>query len=70
MRSAAQYLVDDKGQKTAVLVPVKEWEALHEHQSRLEQKLAVFDSIRDGLREISAAKKRGKKLQTLKDFLG
>ena len=70
MVSDAQYLFDDKGRKTAVLVPVKEWEEMQERQRRLEQKLAIFSSIREGINEVRRARKTGKKLQTLKDFLG
>jgi hypothetical protein len=70
MVSAVKYIVDSKGQKTAVLVPLKECEAMQKQQAQLEQKLAAFNSIRDGLQEVREAKKSGKKLQTLKDFLG
>ena len=37
--------------------------------AKLQTKLLVFKGIRDGLEEIKEAKKSGKKLQTLKEFL-
>ena len=35
MESALQYVTDDKGEKTAVLLPIKEYEALMEDLSDL-----------------------------------
>lgn len=69
MTTTVKYLIGDKGHKTAVLVPMKEWEAMQQKQQQLVQKLAVFNSIRAGLTEVREAKKGGKKLQILKDFL-
>lgn len=69
MTNPLKYIVDDSGQKTSVLVPIKIWEDLNTSYSRLQNKLAIFSSIRDGLKEVRSAKESGKKLQTLKDFL-
>jgi hypothetical protein len=69
MANALKYIVDDSGQKTSVLVPIKIWEDLNTSYSRLQNKLAIFGSIQDGLKEVRSAKESGKKLQTLKDFL-
>ncbi len=69
MSSALKYIVDETGQKTSVLVPVKVWEELNADYRKLQAKLAVFDSIRKGLKEVKTAHKRGKNLQSLRDFL-
>ena len=69
MPSAVKYIVDDRGEKTSVLVPIKLWEDLNANYQKMLNKLAVFTGIRQGLKEIEASKKTGKKLQTLKDFL-
>jgi hypothetical protein len=69
MPRAVKYIVDDSGQKTSVLVPIKDWENLKANYRKLQKKLEVFISIREGLQEVRQAKKSGRKLQTLKEFL-
>jgi hypothetical protein len=69
MPRAVKYIVDDSGQKTSVLVPIKAWEDLNANYKMLQNKLEVFTSIRKGLEEVKRAKKSGRKLQTLKEFL-
>jgi hypothetical protein len=69
MATALKYIVDDNGNKTSVLVPVKVWEDLKTNYEKLQTKLAILSGIRDGLSEVKRSKKSGKKLQTLKDFL-
>ena len=69
MPGALKYIVDENGQKTSVLVPVKVWEDLNNNYQKLQNKLNVFNNIQAGLKEVQTARKNGKKLQTLKDFL-
>lgn len=69
MPDALKYIVDERGQKTAVLVPVKVWNGLNENYQKPQNKLSVFNSIRDGLKELKQAKETGRNLSTLKDFL-
>lgn len=69
MSSAIKYMIDEKGQKTSVLVPFKTWEKINWEYSRLEKKLNVLLGIKNAIEEVKTAKKTGKKLQTLKDFL-
>ncbi|MEO8416880.1 MAG: hypothetical protein ABI472_24670 [Ginsengibacter sp.] len=69
MASALKYMVDENGDKTSVVVPLKTWEKINQDYSRLQNKLNVLTGIKAGLAEVRDAKKSGKKLQTLKDFL-
>jgi hypothetical protein len=69
MASALKYMVDENGDKTSVLVPIKAWEKITNDYSKLQNKLKVFSGIKEGFLEVKEAKKSGKKLQTLKDFL-
>ena len=69
MASALKYIIDDKGDKTSVLVPVKTWEKINQEYAKLQNKLRVMTSIKEGMKEVKEAGKSGKKLQTLKDFL-
>ncbi len=69
MPTALKYIVDESGQKTSVLVPVKVREDLNANYQRLQNKLSVFSSIQKGLNEVKRARKSKRKIQTLKDFL-
>lgn len=69
MPSSVKYLVDESGQKTSVLVPVKVWDDLNANYQKLQEKLRIMTSIQSGLKEVESARKSGRKLQTLKDFL-
>ncbi|RPH29898.1 MAG: hypothetical protein EHM93_16610 [Bacteroidales bacterium] len=69
MRNTMQYVVDNRGVKTSVIVPFEKWEKINENYIKLQNKLKVFLAIQDGLGEIRTARKHGHKLQTLSDFL-
>jgi hypothetical protein len=63
-----QYIVDNKGIKTSVIVPFDKWEKINDDYRKLQNKLKVFVAIQEGLTEIKASKKQGDKLQSLSDF--
>ena len=69
MASALKYMVDENGQKTSVLVPIKTWAKINEDFNKLQNKLNFIVGLKDALQEVKSARKTGKKLQTLKDFL-
>jgi hypothetical protein len=69
MASALKYMIDEKGDKTSVLVPIKTWKKMNEDYSRLQNKLKVLTGIKNGLKEINEAQRTGRKLQALNDFL-
>jgi tRNA/tmRNA/rRNA uracil-C5-methylase (TrmA/RlmC/RlmD family) len=69
MSSALKYIIDDKGQKTSVLVPVKTWDELNQNYDKLNKKLTILTGIQQGLAEVKENRKKGKSLQTLSDFL-
>ena len=69
MAETVKYMVDENGDKTSVLVPIKTWQKINDDYTKLQNKLKVLLGIRDGLAEVNNAKKQGRKLQTLKEFL-
>lgn len=69
MAHAIKYMVDEKGQKTSVLVPLNTWTKINEDYNKLQNKLKVLLGIKSAFAEVKLSKKSGKKLQTLKDFL-
>ncbi len=69
MADASRYMVDEKRDKTSVLVPLRIWQKINQQNILLQNKLKVLAGIQTGLKEVAEAKKSGKKMQTLKDFL-
>jgi hypothetical protein len=69
MAGALKYMVDENGDKTSVLVPIRTWEKINQEYTKLQNKLKIITGINEGLSEVNEARKSGKKLQTLKDFL-
>ncbi len=69
MAIAFKYMIDEKGDKTSVLVPIKTWQKMNQAYTKLQNKLKILTGIKDAFAEVKEAKKTGKKLQTLKDFL-
>lgn len=56
MKSRVQYIVDENGVKTSVIVPFHLWEEITSENKRLENKIEVLLAIKDGLSEIKGTK--------------
>lgn len=60
-----QYLTDQKGKKTGVLVSIKDWEKI---QKKLNTEL-FYEEFRESVREIKAYKKGKKELRDISELL-
>lgn len=69
MATPLQYIIDNDGQKKSVIVPFKEWEELNQRYEKLNTKVQILTGLQEGIKEVKIARKSGKKLQTLADFL-
>ena len=69
MATPLQYIIDDEGQKTSVVVPVKKWKELNQRYEQLFNKVQILTGIQEARKEVAQARKTGKELQTLADFL-
>lgn len=69
MPDLLKYVIDEDGHKSSVLVPLKVWEDLNNDYQKLQKKLEILNGLSEGLIEVRDAKKTGRKLQTLKEFL-
>ena len=69
MEKTLHYVVDDKGNRSSVLVSINTWEDLNTKYNKLLKKVSILTGIQKGFEEVAEARKSGKKLQTLKDFL-
>lgn len=64
-----RYITDSKGSKTAVVIPIKEWDKYNKNLDSMQQMLKMKHSLKAGYTEISQAKNRKKKLSKFKDLL-
>lgn len=64
-----QFYTDGNGNKTSVIVAYEDWLKLNQQLESLQNKLAVVTSVQAGIKEVKAARKSGRKLQTLSDFI-
>jgi phage shock protein A len=69
MATPIQFIIDQEGHKKSVIVPYKQWEELNQRYEKLHNKVKILTGIQDAMKEIEQARKTGKKLQTLTDFL-
>lgn len=69
MSITVKYIVDEKGKKIAVLIPIKNWTIINEDYKKLQKKVEILTGIKDALMELKSLYNSGKKLQTLKSFL-
>lgn len=53
---ASEIKYDSKGNKISATVFFKEWQKLNARLTNLENKLKVFKSVQDGIKEVQAAR--------------
>ena len=63
------YLTDASGNQVAVQIAMEEWLAFQQEYQELKRKLEIMQGIRDALEEVQSARKEGRKLQSLSEFL-
>lgn len=64
-----QYLSNEKGTKTAVLIPYKEWEVLKKDYIKLKQYRALKKELKEAFLDIKEIEKGKSKEITLSEFL-
>lgn len=64
-----QYLIDEQGEKTAVIVPIEDWVALQEQLKEFEEYRMMEIDLKKSLEEVVAIKSGEIKEQSLEDFL-
>jgi hypothetical protein len=69
MPNQIQIYIDEKGNKTSVIVLYEDWAKINARLESLQNKLKIFSSVRDGMQEVKEARKKVKKLQDLSDFI-
>ena len=69
MKKNLQFIHDDKGIKTAVIVPFDQWEKINADYQKILKKLEVIQAVEDGMIELKNSKNSGDDLQTLSEFV-
>ena len=69
MKKNLQYIHDDKGIKTAVIVPYDKWTKINANYQKIVKKLEIMQAVEDGMIELKNSKNNGDDLQTLSDFV-
>jgi len=68
MASSLKYMVDENGDKTSVLVPIRTWEKINKEYTKLQNKLKVFTDSKEGILEVKEARKPGENANPKKFF--
>jgi hypothetical protein len=69
MNANIQYLTDDTGKRTAVLVDIEEWEAILKQLEMLSQQAEMRRRLTNAFKDVRAVQKGEKQLMTLDEFL-
>ncbi len=72
MLSTIQYITDAAGNKTSVIVPIDEWDAVSrdaKEANRAKRELEILIGIREALEEVKEAKRTGRELPLVRDLL-
>ncbi len=63
------YVADGSPKSKLLLVRRKDWESIHKKYRKLQKKMELFDAISLGIGQVKRARKKGKDIQLLSDFL-
>jgi len=69
MATPIQFIIDKEGHKKSVIVPCKQWEELNQRYEKLNNKVQILTGIGEAIKKVAHARKTGKKLKTLSNFL-
>jgi len=69
MRKNLHYIHDNKGIKTAVIVPYDQWTKINADYQKILKKLEVIQAVQDGMIELKNSKNNGDDLQALSEFV-
>ncbi len=63
------YVSDIKGNQTAVIIAINEWEKIIKKQKRMKAKLDVLTGLQDAVNEVNLIKKGKLKKKTIREFI-
>ena len=63
------YISDEKGNQSAVVVPIKQWEKLMDRFSKMKNKLEVLTGLEEAIDEVNSIKEGKMQAKSLTEFL-
>lgn len=63
------YIIDKKGNQSAVIVPIKQWEKFIDRFSKMKSKLEVLTGLEEAVDEVNSIKEGKKQGKSLTEFL-
>jgi NADH dehydrogenase FAD-containing subunit len=69
MKIDFKYIIDSKGQTTAVQLSLADWEKILSKLKKFEQTLKIKSGLKEAFEQVAKLKKSKEEKQTLKDFL-
>ena len=63
------YIIDEKGNQSAVVVPIKQWEKLMDRYSKMKNKLEVLTGLEEAIDEVNSIKEGKMQAKSLTEFL-
>lgn len=63
------YIIDEKGNQSAVVVPIKQWEKFMDRFSKMKNKLEMLTGLEEAIDEVNLIKEGKRKPKSLTDFL-
>lgn len=63
------YITDKKGNQSAVIIPIDEWNDLLKQFSKMKRKLEILTGVEDAVDEVNMAREGKIELKSFKDFL-
>ncbi len=64
-----RYITDSKGSKTAVVIPIKDWEKHNKNLNAMNQLLKMKHTLKVGFAEVKQGLESKKKLKKFSEFL-
>ncbi len=63
------YITDNDGKQSAVIVPIGEWENFVKKYNKIKNKLAILTGLQNAVEEVKLIQTGKKKGKTLREFL-
>ena len=69
VQSSIKYLINEKGERTAVVISIEDWQNLQKELERYRQQAQLKEQLERSLLEVDLWKKGQKDLMSLEDFI-
>ena len=64
-----QYVTNENGEKTSIVMSINEWQAFYQRYKKLENKILFLKEFEESVEEVKLIRKGKKKAKSLSEFL-